>query len=179
VSRVDAACDKLLIAKQTRGTSDEVELASKLVGKIAIANAKLAYEIYQQTIAGARWRPLKAKGAKPQRLLWASTGTKDPRYPDTLYVDALIGPDTVNTVPPATLTAFMDHGKPAAALARDLEEAHRQIEAFAALELDLGAVCARLLADGVAAFETSMTTLMRVIAARRAALLESSAVSAP
>ena len=83
-------------------------------GKIAIANAKLAYEMYQQTIAGARWKPLKAKGAKPQRLLWASTGTKDPRYPDTLYVDALIGPDTVNTVPPATLTAFMDHGKPAA-----------------------------------------------------------------
>ena len=99
--------------------------------------------MYQQTIAGARWKPLKAKGAKPQRLLWASTGTKDPRYPDTLYVDALIGPDTVNTVPPATLTAFMDHGKPAAALARDLEEAHRQIEAFAALELDLGQVCAR------------------------------------
>ena len=108
------------------------------VGKIAIANAKLAYEMYQQTIAGTRWKPLKAKGARPQRLLWASTGTKDPRYPDTLYVDALVGADTVNTVPPATLTAFMDHGKPAAALTRDLEEAHRQIEAFAALELDLG-----------------------------------------
>jgi transaldolase len=179
VSRVDAACDKLLSDKQKRGTTDEAELATKLVGKVAIANAKLAYEMYQQTIAGARWKPLKAKGAKPQRLLWASTGTKDPRYPDTLYVDALIGPDTVNTVPPATLTAFMDHGKPAAALPRDLEEAHRQIEAFAALELDLGEVCARLLADGVTAFETSMTTLMRVIAARRAALLESSAVSAP
>ena len=140
VSRVDAACDKLLHREaDARDAADEVELASKLVGKIAIANAKLAYEMYQQTIAGARWKPLKAKGAKPQRLLWASTGTKDPRYPDTLYVDALIGPDTVNTVPPATLTAFMDHGKPAAALARDLEEAHRQIEAFAALELDLGA----------------------------------------
>jgi transaldolase/glucose-6-phosphate isomerase len=179
VSRVDAACDKLLAEKQKRGTGDEAELAAKLVGKIAIANAKLAYEMYQQTIAGARWKPLKAKGAKPQRLLWASTGTKDPRYADTLYVDALIGPDTVNTVPPATLTAFMDHGKPAAALTRDLEEAHRQVEAFAALGLDLGEVCARLLAEGVKSFETSMTTLLRVIAARRAALLESSAVGAP
>jgi transaldolase len=180
VSRVDAACDKLLLEKQRHGrTSDEIELASKLVGKIAIANAKLAYEMYQQTIAGARWKPLKAQGAKPQRLLWASTGTKDPRYPDTLYVDALIGSDTVNTVPPATLSAFMDHGKPSAALTRDLEEAHRQIEALAALEVDLGEVCARLLDEGVKAFETSMTTLMRVIAARRAALLESGAVSAP
>jgi transaldolase len=179
VSRVDAACDKLLIERQRTGSADEIELGSKLLGKIAIANAKLAYEIYQQTIAGTRWKPLAAKGAKPQRLLWASTGTKDPRYPDTLYVDALIGADTVNTVPPATLTAFMSHGKPALNLTRDLEEAHRQIEAFAALELDLEGVCARLLAEGVKSFETSMTTLMRVIAARRAALLESSAVSAP
>ena len=178
VSRVDAACDKLLLEKQSRGTRDEIELGEKLLGKIAIANAKLAYEMYQQTIAGTRCKPLKAKGAQPQRLLWASTGTKDPRYPDTFYVDALIGPDTVNTVPPATLTAFMDHGTPAATLTRDLEEAHRQIEAFAALELDLDQVCARLLVEGVKAFETSMTTLMRMIAARRAALLESSAVSA-
>jgi transaldolase len=105
-------------------------------------------------------------------LLWASTGTKDPRYPDTLYVDALVGPDTVNTVPPATLTAFMDHGKPTAALGRDLDEAHSQIDAFAALGLDLDRVCQALLADGVKSFEKSMSTLMGVIAARRAALLQ-------
>ncbi len=179
VSRVDAACNKLLALKSVHGSADEAELAGKLIGKIAIANAKLAYEIYQRTAASARWKALQAKGAKPQRLLWASTGTKDPHSPDTLYVDGLIGPDTVNTVPPATLTAYMDHGKPAVTLTRDVEEAHRQVEAFAALGLDLDGVCRGLLADGVKAFETSMSTLMRVIAARRAALLESGAVSAP
>ena len=173
VSRVDSSCDKLLNDKiKDGGTADEKELAQKLQGKIAIANAKLAYEIYEGTIAGARWKALAGKGAKPQRLLWASTGTKDPRYPDTLYVDALVGPDTVNTVPPATLTAFMDHGRPTDALGRDLDEAHSQIDAFAALGLDLDRICQSLLADGVKSFEKSMSTLMGVIAARRAALLE-------
>jgi transaldolase/glucose-6-phosphate isomerase len=174
VSRVDAACDKLLTEKAKVGnsTADEIELAQKLLGKIAIANAKLAYEMYQGTIASARWKALATKGAKPQRLLWASTGTKDPRYADTMYVDALVGPDTVDTVPPATLTAYMDHGKPTAALTRDLEEAHSQIAAFANLGLDLGQVCQALLADGVKSFEKSMSALLGVIATRRTALLD-------
>jgi transaldolase / glucose-6-phosphate isomerase len=175
VSRVDGSCDKLLAEKQKTGTPDEVELAKRLTGKIAIANAKLAYEIYQSTVASARWQALAAKGAKPQRLLWASTGTKDPKYADTMYVDGLIGPDTVDTVPPATLTAYMDHGKPSDAITRDHQEARRQIEAFANLGLDLGKVCAALLADGVKSFEASMSTLMGVIAGRRAAMLEQSA----
>ena len=110
-----------------------------LLGKIAIANAKLAYEIYQQTIAGARWKPLEAEGANPQRLLWASTGTKDPRYPDTLYVDALIGPDTVDTVPPATLDRVH---RPRRAGGRAWRRSRGGAPAdrgrFAALGLDLG-----------------------------------------
>ena len=172
VSRVDSACDKLLAGMEKSGNPDEVELATKLTGKIAIANAKLAYELYQQTIATARWAALDARGARSQRLLWASTGTKDPRYPDTLYLDGLIGSDTVNTVPPATLKAYMDHGHPGPSLTRDLEEAHRQIEAFAALGLDLDQVCQSLLADGVKSFDTSMATLMGVIVARRTTILE-------
>ena len=175
VSRVDASCDKLLADKQKNGTPEEAELAARLTGKIGIANAKLAYEMYQHTVASARWKAVVTKGAKPQRLLWASTGTKDPRYPDTMYLDSLIGPDTVDTVPPATLTAFMDHGNPTDALTRDHEEAHRQIEAFANLGLDLDKVCRTLLADGVKSFEASMSTLTGVIAGRRAALLEQSA----
>jgi transaldolase/glucose-6-phosphate isomerase len=175
VSRVDSSCDKLLAEKQKTGTREEAELAARLTGKIAIANAKLAYEIYQTTSASARWKALAAKGAKPQRLLWASTGTKDPRYADTMYLDALVGPDTVDTVPPATLTAYMDHGKPSDALTRDHEEAHRQIEAFANLGLDLDKVCQTLLADGVKSFEASMTNLTSVIGGRRAALLEQTA----
>jgi transaldolase/glucose-6-phosphate isomerase len=172
VSRVDGVCDKQLAEKVENGSADEAALARKLMGKIAIANAKLAYQMYERTIATPRWRALAAKGAKPQRLLWASTGTKDPRYADTMYLDGLIGPDTVNTVPPATLTAFIDHGTAAPTLTKDREEAHRQIEAFAALGLDLGRVCRGLLADGVKSFAASMSTLIGVIGAKRAALRE-------
>jgi transaldolase/glucose-6-phosphate isomerase len=171
VSRVDSSCDKLLADKATA----EPALAARaqaLLGKIAIANAKLAYEIYQRTSASPRWQKLAAAGAHPQRLLWASTGTKDPRYPDTYYVDALIGPDTVNTVPPATLDAFADHGDPAPRLADDVAGARAAVGEFAALNLDLSRVCHSLLSDGVTAFSTSMNTLMGAIVARRAALLE-------
>ena len=117
VSRVDSVCDKQLKEKATAAP----ELAPRceaLLGKLAIANAKMAYDIYERTIAAPRWAKLAAAGALPQRLLWASTGTKDPRYPDTYYIDALLGADTVNTVPPATLDAFLDHGKPAARIKR-------------------------------------------------------------
>ncbi len=171
VSRVDSSCDKLLNEK----AAAEPALASRaqaLLGKVAIANAKLAYEIYQRTIASSRWTKLVAAGARPQRLLWASTGTKDPRYPDTYYVDALIGSDTVNTVPPATLDAFADHGDPSSRLTDDLEVARAQIAELAAVGVDLSRVCHALLTDGVKSFNTSMDTLMGAIVARRAALLE-------
>jgi transaldolase/glucose-6-phosphate isomerase len=123
-------------------------------------------------VASRRWKALAEKGAHPQRLLWASTGTKDARYADTMYLDALIGPDTVNTVPPATLTAFLDHGKPALTLTTGVEEARAKLAVLADLGIDIGKVCRALLADGVKSFASSIAALMSVISSRRAALLE-------
>jgi transaldolase/glucose-6-phosphate isomerase len=172
VSRVDTVSDKLLAGKAAAKDADAAR-AEALLGKLAIANAKLAYEIYQRVAATPRWAKLAAAGAHPQRLLWASTGTKDPRYADTMYVDALIGADTVNTVPPATLDAFMDHGHVGGAtLGEGLDGARHVIAEFAALGFDLSRVCHGLLSDGVSAFVTSMNTLMAAIGERRAALLE-------
>jgi transaldolase / glucose-6-phosphate isomerase len=112
VSRIDSAVDKQLDEKIAKANDPtEKERLASLKGKVAIANAKLAYQDYKRIFAGPRWDKLAAKGAKPQRLLWASTGTKNKDYSDVLYVEELIGPDTVNTVPPATLDAFRDHGK--------------------------------------------------------------------
>jgi transaldolase / glucose-6-phosphate isomerase len=175
VSRVDAVCDKQLGEKakelEAAGEADEAKRATALMGKIAIANAKLAYEIYLGIVGGARWKALLAKGASPQRLLWASTGTKDPKYSDVMYLDALIGADTVNTVPPATLKAYMDHGTVSATLGTGFEEAHATVAAFADLGLDLARVCQGLLADGVKSFSASMTTLVAAVTAKRATIL--------
>jgi transaldolase/glucose-6-phosphate isomerase len=172
VSRVDSVCDKLLNEKAA-ATPAEAARCQVLRGKIGIANAKMAYDIYLRLVASARWKALAAAGAHPQRLLWASTGTKDPSYPDTYYVDALMGRDTVDTVPPATLDAFIDHGDPADRLETDIEGAKQTVAELGALGIDLGRVCHGLLADGVKSFTTSMTALTDAIAARRAAILES------
>ena len=174
VSRVDTVCDKLLAAKTATASADESARCDALRGKLGIANAKLAYEIYQRTIASPRWHALAAAGANPQRLLWASTGTKDPRYADTYYVDALMGPDTVDTVPPATLDAYLDHGQPVSRLADDLEGARQAVASFNALGFDLGRVCHGLLTDGVSSFSASMNSLVGAIDGRRAALTETS-----
>jgi transaldolase/glucose-6-phosphate isomerase len=172
VSRVDTVCDKLLNEKAAAAPA-EAARCQVLRGKIGIANAKMAYDIYSKMVASPRWKALAAAGAKPQRLLWASTGTKDPSYSDTYYVDALMGRDTVDTVPPATLDAFLDHGDPADRLESDLEGARQTVAELGALGIDLGRVCHGLLADGVKSFTTSMTTLTDAIAARRAAIIES------
>jgi transaldolase len=165
VSRVDSACDKLLKEKAVASAGEAARLKA-LLGKIGIANAKNAYAIYQRTVASPRWKALAAAGAHPQRLLWASTGTKDPSYPDTYYVDALMGPDTVDTVPPATLDAFIDHGDPGSRLGTDLDGAKKTVAELAALGIDLGQVCQGLLADGVKSFTASMTALTNAIDAR-------------
>jgi transaldolase len=165
VSRVDAACDKLLKEKAVASAAEAARLKA-LLGKIGIANAKNAYAIYQRTVASPRWKALAAAGAHPQRLLWASTGTKDPSYPDTYYVDALMGPDTVDTVPPATLDAFIDHGDPGSRLGSDLDGAKKTVAELGALGIDLGKVCQGLLADGVKSFTASMTALTNAIDAR-------------
>ena len=160
VSRVDSVCDKQLKEKAA-AAPEQAARCEALLGKLAIANAKMAYEIYERTIAAPRWTKLAAAGAQPQRLLWASTGTKDPRYPDTYYVDALLGADTVDTVPPATLDAFLDHGKPAARIKDDLDGAKTRWPSSRRVGLDLSRVCHGLLDDGVKSFITSMKTLHR------------------
>jgi transaldolase len=156
VSRVDTAVDKEL---EKRG-------ATELLGKIAIANCKIAYAEYRRIFSSPRWRELRAKGARPQRVLWASTSTKNPAYPDTLYVDGLIGPETVNTLPPETVNAFLDHGRAAETLTRDMEDAQAQIRRLSELGIDLEAVTRRLQEEGVAAFATPFQALLDSIEAK-------------
>ncbi len=164
VSRVDTAVDAALAR-----VGDQA-----LQGKIAVANSKAAYARFQALFSGDRWARLVAQGARVQRPLWASTGTKNPNYPDTLYVDALIGPDTVNTVPPATLDAFLDHGRVAATLEQYLDDALAQLARLAELGIDLDAIAGKLLDDGVAAFARSFETLLASVAAKRETLLAAS-----
>jgi transaldolase len=144
---------------------------SALQGKIAIANAKAAYKLFQETFAGSRWAALAEKGARVQRPLWASTSTKNPAYPDTLYIDELIGPDTVNTVPPATLAAFHVHGTVAVTLTEGVAEALAQLEQLAEVGVDLTAVTQKLQDDGVAAFAKSFESLLASVAKKQQSLL--------
>ena len=161
VSRVDSIVDKALDAINN----------NELQGKIAIANAKIAYTLYEDIFSGERWQALKDQGARPQRLLWASTSTKNPAFPDTLYVDELIGPDTVNTVPPATLDAFQDHGTVAVTLTVDVDEARSQIARLAELGIDLDVLTKKLQDDGVASFAQAFASLMDSVANKRRQLL--------
>lgn len=164
VSRVDSALDPRLDALASDPA--RAATAAKLRGKIAIANAKRAYQAYLGLSASPRWQVLAARGARAQRLLWASTGTKDARYSDVRYVEELIGPDTVNTVPPATLDAFRDHGRARASLVEDAAEAQAQLDQLALLGLDLDAICEQLLSEGVKLFDTAFDTLLAAVAAQ-------------
>lgn len=164
ISRIDSAVDTQLKSKGEAGNA--------LLGKAAIANAKHAYALFKELFSSQRFAPLRQAGARPQRVLWASTGTKNPSYSDTLYVDELIGPETVNTVPPQTLDAFQDHGKPSATLERGHAEAKQVIDDLKQLGIPLEPVCQKLLDEGVTAFAKSMTSLMDVIASRRQLLLK-------
>jgi transaldolase/glucose-6-phosphate isomerase len=168
VSRIDTAIDKE-IDRRVEAGDPEAEALKALRGKTAIANAKLAYQWYLDFIASDRWQALAAKGAMPQRLLWASTGTKDPTYPDTLYIDGLIGPDTVNTMPVKTMDAFRDHGVVEPTLTRDIDEARSVLAEGRRLGLDLDGVTDRLVTDGVAAFAKSFDTLIAAIAQKHPA----------
>ena len=135
VSRIDTAVDKLLEARLGKAIDNSERLAlTSAHGKVAIANAKLAYQRYKRLFAGPRWEALRAKGAQPQRLLWASTGTKNPEYSDVLYIEELIGPDTINTMPPATMDAFREHGNLRASLEEDLRGARDVMETLDRLE---------------------------------------------
>ena len=161
VSRIDSAVDAALAALN----------AVALQGKIAIANAKLAYARSQDIFSGDRWHKLADRGARVQRLLWASTGTKNPAYSDTLYVDELIGRDTVNTVPPATLDAFLDHGTIAPTLGQGIDNARSQLEQLAGLGIDLDAMTQTLQEEGVAGFTKSFESLIAGLATKRDQLM--------
>ena len=150
VSRVDTAVDQAL---DDLGRKD-------LQGHAAVDNARLAYERFKELFGDARWERLAAAGARVQRPLWASTGTKNPAYPDTLYVDTLVGPDTVNTIPPATLDAVLDHGQTTPSVETDLAGAHARMAALVEAGVDLSAVTAKLLDDGVAAFAKAFEGLL-------------------
>jgi transaldolase len=158
VSRVDTEADRRL---------DEIGGYDELKGKLAIANAKLAYETYNEVFAGAEWDKLAAAGATPQRCLWASTSTKNPEYRDVLYVEELIGPDTVDTMPRETIEAFQDHGRVERTLDHDLEGARRTFELFAEAGVDYDDVVQTLEREGVEKFAKSFRELFADLEAKR------------
>ncbi|HWH52589.1 MAG TPA: transaldolase [Gemmatimonadaceae bacterium] len=158
VSRVDTEVDKRIDAMSKSDPNRKAVLAP-LAGKAAIANAKLAYKLFQESIASPRWKALAAKGATVQRPLWASTSTKNPAYRDVMYVEQLIGPETVNTMPPQTIDAFRDHGVVARTVDKGVDDAAKTIAALAAQGITMRDVTDKLLADGLASFEKSFDTL--------------------
>ena len=169
VSRVDTAVDPRL-EEILRAEDRRAGQAVALRGKAAIANARLAYARFREVFAGARWDGLKEKGARLQRPLWASTSTKNPAYYDLMYVEELIGPDTVNTVPPATLDAYRDHGHPALRLEEGLSEARDQLQELEELGIHMDDVTRRLEEEGVAAFSKSFETLLGTLEKKRSML---------
>jgi transaldolase / glucose-6-phosphate isomerase len=172
VSRIDSAVDKQLDEKIARANDpSEKERLAALKGKVAIANAKLAYQDYKRLFSGARWEKLKEKGARPQRLLWASTGTKNKDYSDVLYVEELIGPNTVNTVPPATLDAFRDHGVPRDSLEENIEDARHVLAELEKSGISLDAITTELVKDGVKLFADAADKLYGAVAHKRATVL--------
>jgi transaldolase/glucose-6-phosphate isomerase len=164
ISRIDTAVDAQIAARLERaGNPGEQERLRALRGRAAIANAKLTYQRYQELFSGPRWQTLAGRGARTQRLLWASTSTKDPAYRDVVYVEELIGPDTVNTMPPATLAAFRDHGRPRASLLENADDAFDTMAALAEAGISLDDVTRTLLGDGVQLFSDAFDKLLKAV----------------
>ncbi len=163
VSRMDTLVDPLL-EKQIAKGGRQADLAKQLHGEVAIASAKMAYQIYKEIVGGPRFKDLAGKGARPQRLLWASTGTKNPYYSDVKYVDSLIGPDTVNTVPVETLEAYRDHGDPQARLEQDVQRAGWVLARLPELGIDIDKVTQQLEDEGVEKFNKPFDKLMETLA---------------
>jgi transaldolase len=162
VSRIDTEADRRL---------DEIGGHDRLKGKLAVANARLAYGHYLEAFSGPRWEYLASKGATPQRVLWASTSVKNPAYPDTLYVEELIGPDTVNTMPDETILAYEDHGKPQVRLQSGLSEAHALLEELARAGVDYHDVTDTLEREGVEKFSDSFDALLEALQEKRSSLV--------
>jgi transaldolase len=171
VSRVDTLVDKLLDEKiAATGDATQKGWLQSLKGKAAIANAKIAYQSFERLFSGAEWDSLAAAGAEVQRPLWASTSVKNPAFPDTMYVDELIGPHTVNTMPRPTIAAFLDHGTVARTIDKDLSGAYKTMEDLAAAGIDIDAVTTQLEDEGIASFAKSYDSLLAGVAAKRSQL---------
>ena len=164
ISRIDTLVDSM-VEKRLKTASNDREKADlqSILGKVATANGKQTYERYQRIFSSERWKKLAAQGAQTQRVLWASTSTKNPNYSDVMYVDELIGPDTVNTMPPATLDAFRDHGRPRASLTEDIQGANRVMETVARLGISMKEVTDKLTEDGVRLFADAFDKLMKTV----------------
>ena len=163
ISRVDNSVDKMLQDLARTAPAAQQSQLKAMQGKTAIANAKRAYAFYKEAFFTPRFEKLRKAGAQPQRLLWASTGTKNPEFSDVLYLDSLIGPETVNTVPPATYKAFKEHGTAASTLERGLAEAEQHLAALEALGIDMQQVTEQLEKDGVKLFADSFNDLLNAI----------------
>ena len=164
ISRIDTLVDSLLNDRLQRTTDPgQQALLKSLLGKVAIANGKLTYQRYRRIFSGPRWEPLAGKGAHTQRVLWASTSTKNPNYRDVMYVEELIGPDTVDTIPPATLEAFRDHGQVRESLTEDIPGAQKTMEDLAKAGLSMKEVTAKLTEDGVKLFADAFDKLLAAV----------------
>jgi len=164
VSRIDTLVDSTIQNNlKTETDTQKKQLLSSLQGKVAIANAKEAYEKYEQMIASPRWKALAAKGATTQRLLWASTSTKNPAYRDVLYIEELIGPDTVNTIPPATMDGFREHGHVARTLDAGIDEAHKIMSDLAKAGISMKQVTDKLLDDAIKLFDEAFNKLLSAV----------------
>ncbi len=170
LSRIDVLVDKML-EQILQNESPQAELAAELRGQVAIASAKQAYQIYKEIFNGDRFRELAAKGARTQRVLWASTSTKNPDYPDVKYVEALIGPETINTLPQETLRAYRDHGQPAARVEDGLEKAGRVLAQLAQLDMDIDEITRQLEDEGVEKFNKPFDSLMKTLKEKRGKVL--------
>jgi transaldolase/glucose-6-phosphate isomerase len=164
ISRIDTLVDSQLNEKLKKASdaNQEAQLKS-LLGKVAIANGKLTYQRYQRIFSGPRWQALAAKGAQTQRVLWASTSTKNPNYRDVMYVEELIGPDTVNTMPPATIDAFRDHGRLRNSLAEDIAGAQKVMDDLARAGISIKEVTDKLTEDGVKLFADAFDKLLAAV----------------
>ncbi|MFN2636636.1 MAG: transaldolase [Gemmatimonadaceae bacterium] len=170
VSRVDTEVDKRLDALIAKAKPDEQERLQMLKGRAAIANAKLAYRLFSRKFSGPRWEALAKRGARLQRPLWASTSTKNPAYRDVMYVEELIGPDTVNTMPPATIDAFRDHGVVARAVDKRIAAAEGLLNELEAVGISMREVTQKLLVEGIASFQKSFDELIGGLEAKLGSL---------
>jgi transaldolase len=177
LSRIDTLTDKRLEELPSSAEEETAEAIQGLLGEAAVANAKLAYRSFLRVLESDRWLRLAEHGARPQRMLWASTSTKNPAYDDVKYVEPLIGPHTINTMPESTVLAFEDHGEVANTVGLGIDEAERTMTKLASVGIDFGAITSQLLEEGVEKFIVPYDALLQNLAQRRDVLLTGSAIS--